>query len=410
MADDPIAQRFAPFGTTIFSEMTALAIKHHAINLAQGFPDFDGPDFIKQAAIEAIEQGINQYSRMQGMPVLNDALARWWQSSNPARSEIDPDVQITVTSGCTEALAASMLGCINPGDEVILFEPYYDSYRACVAMAGGVPRFVTMRLTDGRFGFDPDELTRAFGDRTRAILVNTPHNPTGTVFTREELELIADLCIRHDVIALSDEVYEKLVFGEGVEHRSIADVPGMANRTIVCSSSGKTFSLTGWKIGWAIACPALSKAIRAAHQFITFSAPAPLQIGIAKALAPSIDPATGRYEDPGSAYIERLRLEYAGKRRLLCDGLASLGFGVIEPQGTYFVMADHTPLSTSRGIDDDIAFCRYLTQEVGVAAIPPSAFYEHAQEGRRFVRFAFCKTDTTLEQALARLHKAFGSS
>jgi len=417
------ARRFHAFGTTIFSEMTALAITHKAINLAQGFPDFDGPAFLKQAAIEAIEQGANQYSRMQGMPVLNEAVAAWWLKGNPVRTPLDPHAQITVTSGCTEALAACMLGLVNPGDEVVLFEPYYDSYRACVAMAGATPVFVTMRERDGRFCFDPAELKAAMGPRTRAILLNTPHNPTGTVLNQQELASIARLCCEHDVIAISDEVYERLVFGKGITHRSIADEPGMADRTVVCSSSGKTFSLTGWKIGWAIASEALSEGVRAAHQFTTFSAPTPLQIGIARALGSSQhgmqsthkDSAhkdgTGpgsEVQDEGEAYIHDLLASYAKKRRFLCDALAKLGFGVIEPEGTYFIMADHSELSRPRGFEDDIAFCRYLTTEVGVAAIPPSAFYEHREEGQRYIRLAFCKQQATLDEAVKRLAKVFG--
>jgi aspartate/methionine/tyrosine aminotransferase len=391
----PVCHRLAPFGTTIFAEMTALATRHNAVNLAQGFPDFDGPQFIKDAVTDAMgknRRGDNQYARTQGIPLLNNAIAAWWQRSSG--QQIDPDAQITVTSGCTEGLAATFLGLLNPGDEVILFEPYYDSYLACIALAGGVPRVVTLRTPEpgsesrATFPFDPDQLRAAISPRTRAIVINTPHNPTGKVFTRDELTLIADLCTRHDLIAITDEVYERLTFDDALPHLHIATFPGMAERTISISSMGKTFSLTGWKVGWCIASPDLSRALRAAHQFLTFCVPTPLQHGAAAAL------------QHGEESIQELVKQLKAGRDFLGSALERIGFRVFWPAGTYFIMADHTPLSGGRG---DVDFCRWLTSEVGVAAIPPSCFYENPALGRPLVRFAFCKRQETLTAAVERL-------
>ncbi len=376
-----VAERLAAFGSTIFTEMSRLAAQTGAINLGQGFPDFDGPDFVKDAAIEAIRAGHGQYARSFGISELNHQIARVFAADTGLG--VDPDDEVTVTSGCTEALAASFLGLVNPGDEVVLFEPYYDSYRACVAMSGAVPRFVTLRPPD--FAVDADALRAVMSPRTRAILVNTPHNPTGHVFSRAELELIAQLCREHDVIAITDEVYERLVF-EG-EHIRLATLDGMRERTVTLSSLGKTFSLTGWKVGWAIAPPPLTEAVRAAHQFITFATATPLQHGAVTALGA-----------PASFYTDLLK-DYRARRDLLVQGLADIGFKVYPPQGTYFVLADHTAF----GQPDDVAFCRHLIDHAGVAAIPPSAFYSNPADGRNLVRFAFCKTQDTLREALKRL-------
>ncbi|MHC4218082.1 MAG: aminotransferase class I/II-fold pyridoxal phosphate-dependent enzyme [Planctomycetota bacterium] len=381
LGGDQVADRLASFGSTIFIEMSRLAAEKGAINLGQGFPNFDGPDFVKSAAVEAIGAGHGQYARMFGIPELNRAIADVFTGETGI--DLDPDAEVTVTSGCTEALVASFLGLVNPGQEVILFEPYYDSYRACVALAGAEPRFVTLRPPD--FAVDPDELRAAFTPRTRAILVNTPHNPTGKVFGRDELELIASLCRRHNCIAITDEVYERLVF-EG-RHIRLATLDGMWDRTVTLSSLGKTFSLTGWKIGWAIAPPALSRGVRAAHQFITFATATPLQHGAATALrAPA-------------SYYRQYVTDYRARRDLLVEGLAGIGFEVYPPQGTYFVLADHTAF----GLPDDTAFCRHLIERAGVAAIPPSAFYHDPADGHRLVRFAFCKDEQTLRAALDRL-------
>ncbi len=381
-----VAHALAPFGTSVFAEMTRLAIEHKAVNLSQGFPDFDGPDFVKDAAIAAIRAGENQYARTTGLPPLNRAIAAQWERRTGV--EIDPDAQVTVTTGCTEGIAATLLGLLNPGDEVVIFEPYYDSYPALVARVGAVAKYITLRPeATGRFTFDPDELRQAFGKNTRAILVNTPHNPTGTVFSRAELQLIADLCQEHDAIAITDEVYEHLVF-EG-EHHSLLTFPGMEERVIVLSSLGKTFSLTGWKIGWAIAAPALSAAVRSAHQFTTFCSATPFQHGAVAALGA-----------PESYYQEFLT-SYRRKRDFLCAALTEIGFGVHVPQGTYFILADHGRF----GFADDVSFCKHLTEKVGVATIPPSAFYAHPERGRQYLRFAFCKTEATLQAAVARLRK-----
>lgn len=393
-----VADRFAPFGTTIFTEMTRLAIEHGAVNLAQGFPDFDGPEFVKDAAVEAIREGRGQYARMSGDPALNRAIAAWWKSRSGI--EADPDAEVTVTSGCTEAIAAAMLGLINAGDGVVLFEPYYDSYRASVAMAGGDARFVTLRPPasgGGPFEFRESELRRAFAGTNRsaaparAVLLNSPHNPTGKVFSRTELELIASLCIEHDAIAITDEVYGELVYNPALPHVSLASLPGMRERTITLSSLGKTFSLTGWKVGWAIACPRLTSAVRAAHQFLTFATATPLQIGASIALR------------DGDAYIAELVAQYRDARDYLAQALRDLGFKVFVPDGAYFIMVDHSQISGAMGLADDVAFCRHLTAKVGVAAIPPSVFYSDPQHGRALARFAFCKKRATLDAAITRL-------
>lgn len=378
-----IAARLRSFGETIFAEITNLAVRHGAVNLGQGFPNFDGPAFVKDAAIAAIDAGRNQYARMSGIPELGAAIADWY-GPDFGRA-IDPDTEVTVTSGCTEAIPATLLGLVDPGQEVVVFEPYYDSYRASIAMAGGIPRFVTLRPPD--FAFDEAELRRVFTSRTRAIIVNTPHNPTGKVFRRDELEFIAALCREHDVIAITDEVYERLVF-EG-EHVRLAALEGMADRTVTLSSLGKTFSLTGWKIGWAVAPPALSQGVRAAHQFMTYATATPLQHGAVAALrAPQ-------------SYFDDFVAGYRRKRDLLTQGLVDIGFRVKPPAGTYFILADHTPF----GFESDVAFCRHLIEHVGVAAIPPSAFYHDPADGRALVRFAFCKDEGMLQDAVRRMRK-----
>ncbi len=387
------AERFAPFGTTIFSEMTALANTHHAVNLSQGFPDFDGPDLGKRAAIDAINSAHNQYAPMPGTPELRSAIAGW--ASRVTKVDCDPDREITVTSGCTEAIAATMLGLLNPGDEVVVFEPYYDSYRACLAMTGATPRFVTMCTNQHGFGYDPSELRAAFTANTRAVLINTPHNPTGMVFSHAQLKEIASLCIEHDALAISDEVYERLVYDE-CEHISIATLPGMRERTVVLSSSGKSFSLTGWKIGWAIAPEAITQGIRAAHQFMTFAVATPLQHGVAALL------------NDGEHEIESLRAHYTSTRSLLGEALSELGFGLTLPQGSYFILADHRRVTQRLGLKGDVDLCRWLPEHAGVAAIPPSAFYSNPSDGSHLVRFAFCKRTETIDEAITRLRGALG--
>ena len=405
-----VASRVSYFGTTIFAEMTQLAIQHNAINLSQGFPDFDGPSDVKAAAIAAVEAGQNQYAPPNGQPDLRRAIAVHAQRFYG--QAVNSDTEITVTSGATEALFAAVTGLINPGHEVVIFEPFYDSYVPDVIMAGGVPRFVPLRpvkhalrersvegaqpvLSDSEgskdaidWVFDPDELAAAFNNRTRAIIVNTPHNPTGKVYSQAELETIAGLCQRWNVIAISDEVYEHIVFS-GVQHVRLAQLPGMAERTVTISSQGKTFSFTGWKIGWAIAPPDLTLGVRRTHQFITFASSTPMQAAAAYALA--LD----------DEYYSTLAADYQHKRDFLAAVLRDAGLHVSIPDGTYFIMAGIAPL----GFDDDVAFCRYLTTEIGVAAIPPSAFYsdEHKSLGQAYARFAFCKKQETLERAAERL-------
>lgn len=387
-----LSQRLVPFGTTIFTEMTRLALQHNAVNLAQGFPDFDGPEIAKQAAAAAIAAGHNQYARMFGLPVLNTAIAE--DLHRRTGRAADPETEITVTSGCTEAIAACMLGLLNPGDEIIVFEPFYDSYRATIAMAAATPRFVTLRPTTHGFVFDEKELRAAFGPRTRAILVNTPHNPTGKVFTRDELLLIASLCQQHNVIAITDEVYERLTFEPALPHVPLASLDGMAERTITLSSIGKTYSLTGWKVGWAIAPAALAAGVRAAHQFLTFATATPLQHGSAAAL---------RQGEPDvAATIELFR----ANRAALGSALAALGFVMYPSQGTYFVMSDLGPLRRTLGeAADDRAAAKHLTQHIGVAAIPPSVFYNEPAHGRGLLRWAFCKKRETIANAIERLGK-----
>jgi len=378
-----VCTRLAPFGSTIFSKMTALANEHRAINLSQGFPDFDGPQRVQQAAMAAMRQGHNQYAPHPGVPALTEAIAA--QFERRAGISVDDRKEITVTAGCTEAIAATCLGLLNEHDEVVVFEPYYDSYRPCCALAGAATRSVTLHAPD--FRWREEELRAAFGPNTRAVMLNTPHNPTGRVFDRAELEAIAKLCVEHDALCFSDEVYDRLVF-EG-EHISIASLPGMRERTVTMGSIGKTYSLTGWKIGWAIAPRDLTAGVRAAHQFMLYAVATPLQHGAAAAL---------RSDD---AYYHEFVEMYRRKRDLLCGALESIGFGVTRPQGTYFVLADHTPF----GFEDDVAFCTHLVEQVGVAAIPPSAFYDHPERGQALVRFAFCKEEATLEQAVERMGK-----
>lgn len=376
-----LASRLQGFGTTIFAEMTQLAVQHGAVNLGQGFPDFEGPDFIRQAAIEAITSGHNQYCRTHGIPELNAAIAehqaRFWGL------EYDPNTEITVYAGATEGIYATLAALCEVGDEVILFEPYYDSYRASVSMAGAREKLVTLRSPD--FAFDEGQLRAAFTPKTRAILVNTPHNPTGKVYSRAELELIAELCVQHDVLAITDEVYEHLVF-DG-EHVPLASLPGMRERTVIISSAGKTFSFTGWKIGHTCAPAAITRALRSAHQFITFCNGTPFQHAMALG-----------YRAPDS-YFETFLAEYRARRDKLCEGLAAVGFDVLTPAGTYFVQTDIRPL----GYDDDFEFCRMLPERVGVAAIPTSAFYSDREAGKHLVRWAFCKTDPVLDEGLRRL-------
>ncbi len=360
---------------------------HGAFNLGQGLPDTDGPEFIKRAAIDAINRGDNQYARGSGVPKLCEAISQHQQRHYGLA--YDPATEVTVTSGATEAIFAAMQGLCDPGDEVIVFEPLYDSYAAAITMAGAIPR--TVALSGARMQYDRETLEATVGPGTRALLLNSPHNPTGKVFDRDELEHIASICRKHDLLVVSDEVYEHLVY-EG-EHIPIATLPGMRERTVALSSAGKTYSLTGWKIGWACATQELSTAIRRAHQFITFATATPLQHAVAAALAA---------ED--TTYLDELKGEYRARRDLLCTGLDAAGFDVLTPAGTYFTFADIRPL----GFDDGEAFCRALPRDVGVAAVPASALYLNPELGRHYVRFAFCKTRPVLEQAIERIASNMG--
>lgn len=381
-----LTSRLQGFGTTIFAEMTGLALQHDAVNLGQGFPDFEGPAEIRQAAIDAISAGRNQYCRSYGVPELGGAIAAHRERFYGLR--YDPDTEITVCHGATEVIASTLQALLEVGDEVVMFEPFYDSYRATVAMAGGVERVVPLRAPD--FAYDAAELEAAISPKTRAIILNSPHNPSGKVFSRAELEHIAELCRRHDIIAITDEVYEHLVF-EG-EHIPLSTLPGMRERTVMISSTGKTFSFTGWKIGYACAPADLTRAIRTAHQFITFCNGTPFQYAMAKALALP------------DTYYETFLAEYRARRDRLCAGLQDVGFGVLPPAGTYFVCVDIRPL----GFHDDMELCRRLPVDVGVAAIPNSAFYLHKELGRHLVRFAFCKSDPVLDEGIARLRTNIG--
>ncbi|MFJ8336359.1 pyridoxal phosphate-dependent aminotransferase [Streptomyces sp. NPDC094437] len=381
-------RRLAEFGTTIFAEMSALAVRTGAINLGQGFPDTDGPEEIREAAVRALREGRgNQYPPGPGAPELRTAIAAHQQRRYGL--PYDPDTEVLVTAGATEAIAAALLALVEPGDEVIAFEPYYDSYAACVAMAGGTRVPVTLRPHEGAFRLDLDELRAAVTDRTRLLLINTPHNPTGTVLTRAELTAIAELAVERDLLVVTDEVYEHLVF-DGAEHLPLAGFPGMRERTVTIGSSGKTFSFTGWKVGWVTAPPALVTAVRSAKQFLTYVASGPFQYAVAEALALP------------DAYFDTFRAEMRAKRDLLAAGLADAGFEVFVPAGTYFVTTDIRPLGES----DGFAFCRALPERAGVVAIPNAVFYDHREQGAPFVRFAFCKKVSVLEEAVARLKAA----
>jgi len=377
-------RRLDGLGTTIFAEMSARAVATGSINLGQGFPDRDGPPVVAQAAADAILAGRgNQYPPGPGIPELRQAIAahdeRFWGL------RYDPADEVLVTAGATEAIAATMLALVEPGDEVIAFEPYYDSYAANIAMAGGVRVPVTLRPPG--FRPDPDELARAVTERTRLILLNTPHNPTGSVFTRDELAAIANLAVERDLLVVSDEVYEHLVF-EG-EHLPIAGFPGMRERTVSVSSAGKTFSFTGWKIGWIKAAPELVTAVKTAKQFLTYVSGGPFQYAVAEALALPDE------------YYARLRDDLRAQRDGFLPGLRDIGFEVYEPQGTYFVTTDIRGL----GEQDGMEFCRTLPERAGVVAIPSAVFYDHKELARSHVRFAFCKRPEVLAEALARLSR-----
>ncbi|WP_436492657.1 pyridoxal phosphate-dependent aminotransferase [Actinokineospora sp. HUAS TT18] len=381
-----LVPRLQPFTSTIFAEMTALAVSTGAVNLGQGFPDTDGPASMLTAAQEAIASGVNQYPPGPGRPELRAAIAA--QRSRYG-THFDPDTEILVTVGATEAIAASLLALVDRGDEVIMFEPYYDSYAASVAMAGATRRVVSLaEEPSGRFGLDVDALRAAVTPATKAILVNTPHNPTGTVLTPAELSEIAAVCIEHDLLAITDEVYEDLLF-DGLSHVPLGSLPDMASRTLTISSAGKSFNCTGWKIGWVCGPAPLVAAVRSAKQFLTFVGGAPFQPAVAHAL------------NHEGEWVKSLRDSLADKRDRLSAGLAEAGFGVRPTAGTYFVCADVRPL----GFTDGLELCRELPGRIGVAGVPVQVFTDNPDRWRHLVRFAFCKKDEILDEAIERLHK-----
>ncbi|MDY7232854.1 aminotransferase class I/II-fold pyridoxal phosphate-dependent enzyme [Hyalangium rubrum] len=391
MSRSPAAERVSRFGTTVFSEFSALALKHGAVNLGQGFPDFDGPEAVKEAAQRAIRDGVNQYAMGMGAKDLRQAIAE--HAARFYGQQVNPDTMVTVTSGATEAILDVILGLVDPGDEVVAFEPFYDSYDANITFVGAKARYVPLRPPDAQHAtwwFDREEVRAAFGPRTRLLILNTPHNPTGKVFTREELEFLGGLCAEHDVKVLSDEVYEHIVFAPA-RHVRPSTVPVLADRTVTVSSMGKTFSLTGWKIGWVIAPPSLRDAVQRAHQFVTFATASPLQVATAAAL---------RLPD---SYFQELATQYLARREKLLRGLKEAGLPAHAPEGSYFILTNISHL----GFPDDMAFCRHLVTQVGVAAIPPSVFYspEHRHLGQGFARFAFCKTDGVLDEGVRRLRE-----
>ncbi|MDX3096311.1 pyridoxal phosphate-dependent aminotransferase [Streptomyces sp. ME19-03-3] len=379
-------RRLDGLGTTIFAEMSALATATGAINLGQGFPDTDGPEKIREAAVRALRDGRgNQYPPGPGVPELRQAIADHQRRFYDL--DFDPDTEVLVTAGATEAIAAAMLALLEPGDEVIAFEPFYDSYPACIAMAGATRVPLTLRAPS--FRPDLDELRSKITPRTRLLLLNTPHNPTGTVLTAGELTAIAALAVEHDLLVVTDEVYEHLVY-EGA-HLPIASLPGMRERTVTISSAGKTFSFTGWKVGWVTGPPELTAAVRTTKQFLTYVASGPFQYAIAEALALP------------DSYYAAFRDDLQAKRDLLADGLRTAGFPVYRPQGTYFITTDIAGL----GEKDALTFCRALPERCGVVAVPNSVFYDDPDAGRTQVRFAFCKREAVLTEATSRLRKAF---
>jgi N-succinyldiaminopimelate aminotransferase len=372
---------------TIFTTMSALALRTGAVNLGQGFPDRDGPASVVEAAVAALRGGRNQYAPGPGVPELREAVARHQQDEYGI--DLDPDSQVVVTAGATEAIAAAVLALVDPGDEVAVTEPFYDSYQATVELAGGVRRPVGIRRTDAGFRLDVEQLRRTVTDRTKVLLVNTPHNPTGAVLDEQERAAVAEVAVRHDVVVVVDEVYEHLLY-DGRRHVPLATLPGMADRTLSISSAGKTFSFTGWKVGWATGPADLVAAVLSAKQWLTFTNAAPLQPAVAHAL------------DHERAYVAELAAALQGKRDLLCAGLAELGLDPVTPEGTYFTLSDVGHL----GWPDGMAFCQALPGRAGVVAVPALPFYDDQEVGRHLVRWAFCKETAVLEDALTRLAKA----
>ncbi|TMG55962.1 MAG: aminotransferase class I/II-fold pyridoxal phosphate-dependent enzyme [Chloroflexi bacterium] len=381
VASGHLAQRTMGFTESVIREMTRLCAQYGGINLAQGFPNFAAPAAIKDAAKRAIDDDINQYAITWGAKSLRDRIAHAYEELYGMA--VDPETMVTVTCGSTEAMISTLLALCEAGDEVIVLEPFYENYGPDAAIAGAVPVFVPLRPP--AFAFDPDELRAAFTSRTKAIIVNTPNNPTGRVFTRAELEVIAGLSREHDVICVTDEIYEHIRY-DG-PHIPIATLPGMAERTVTISGASKTFSVTGWRVGWIVAPPELTGGIRKVHDFVTVGAPAPLQEAVAAALS------------LGSGYYDRLAVEYRARRDVLVRGLDSAGFAPNRPEGAYYVLCDIRPF----GFDDDTEFAHWLIRDVGVAGVPGSSFFSRRELGRHLIRFTFCKTEELLEEASRRL-------
>ncbi len=376
------SSRTASFTESVIREMTRLAMEHDAINLAQGFPDFPAPDEVKEAARAAVARDLNQYPVTWGEPELREAIAAAYARRYGMR--VDPEREVCVTCGSTEAMIASMLGLLDPGDEVVIFEPFYENYGPDTILSGAVPRFVALHPPE--WTFDEGELRAAFSDRTRAIVINTPNNPTGKVFTRAELERIAELCVRHGALAFTDEIYEHLTY-DGAVHVPMATIAGMEDRTVTISALSKTYAVTGWRVGWTVAAPPLVEGIRKVHDFLTVGAPTPLQHAGAVALSMP------------DGYYETLRREYGERRAVMMQVLAEHGFEARPPTGAYYVMADVGHL----GFADDTEVAHHLVEKVGVAVVPGSSFFSRPDLGRRLVRFAFCKRLETLREAGARL-------
>jgi aminotransferase len=384
-----LSDKVSFFTESVIREMTRQAMLHGAVNLAQGFPDFPAPTEIKKAAQEAIAADVNQYAITWGAKNLRNAIARQmkeWQGI-----PVDPETQVTVCCGSTEAMISTLLAVCNAGDEVVIFEPYYENYGPDSILSGAKPRFVKLRppsTNDGEWTFDEHELRAAFHKHTKAIIVNTPNNPTGKVFTRTELELIRDLCVEFNVLAITDEIYEHILY-DGTKHISIATLPGMSERTVTINGMSKTYSVTGWRVGWTVAPPAITDAIRKVHDFLTVGAPAPLQEAGAAALSLP------------AGYYESLANGYRARRDRLMPALTEAGFRCFRPRGAYYIMTDISAF----GFANDLEFTKHLVKDIGVAAVPGSSFYRDPRDGAQQVRFAFCKKDATLDEAAKRLLK-----
>lgn len=378
------SERASRFTESVIREMTRICLKHQGVNLAQGFPDFPAPMEIKEAALKAIEADLNQYAITWGSLHLRQAIAEKFAWYNGV--SIDPEREITVCCGSTEAMIASLMAIVNPGEEVIVFEPFYENYGPDTILCGAKPRFITLHEPDWRF--DQEELSRTFNPRTKAIILNTPNNPTGKVFSREELKCIADLCLKWDAVAITDEIYEHILY-DGAEHISMASLPGMRDRTVTINSISKTYSLTGWRVGWAIASPPLTSSIRKVHDFLTVGAPHPLQEAAAVALRMD------------RRYYQTLAHEYRERRDFLAQVLVEAGFKIYLPKGAYYMMADIGHF----GFSDDVTFAIHLIEKAGVASVPGSSFYNHPSLGANKIRFCFPKKRETLEEAAERLRR-----